>query len=238
MRSLLCLGPIVLLLVLPARAQTTITGRVTNLDDGGPLPGVLVRLCDANLPDASLQTMTNAQGRFALHAVPFGDRCLEAAYAVQDLRYVVQHPSVPVDHRPLTLHVVMPTALRERLQHAQAPTDPNPKSLSTITGLLEEGHVADARGTPLPGSRSRLEANRTGTLQGHITRGGVPAPNVHLLLPGLGLQARTGEDGRFVLPHIEPGTYPLLLIYHADTLTVPSLDVRTGRNEVNLSLDR
>jgi hypothetical protein len=228
-----------LICILPAQAQTTIAGRITNLDGGGPLPDVHVALCSehAMMSSHRHETTTDAQGRFVLNEVPPGTWCMRAVYLIQDAAYTLTSPPLQVGSAPLVLHFAMPTALQERLQNEMDPADPSPKSLSTITGLLPEGTVSDARGVVLPGSAGRLERFLKAGLRGRVTRGGRPVPDLLVLLGGLDYRTRTDADGRFSFKNLEPGTYPVYLIQLADTLAIPAAPIRRGPNEINFSLD-
>lgn len=232
---LFCLLPF----LLPAQAQTTIAGRVTNLDAGGPLPDVRVALCSKQPMALSerREATTDTQGRFVLREVPPGAWCVQAVYFVQDAAYTLTSPTIQVDDRPLILDFSMPTTLQERLRNEMDPTDPSPKSLSTITGLHQEGTVSDARGIILPGSTGRLEQVLQAVLRGRITYNARPVTDLLVLLGGPDIRTRTDADGRFSFDHLEPGTYPLYLIHNADTLTIPPIPIQRGPNEINFSLD-
>ncbi|MFQ5571155.1 MAG: collagen binding domain-containing protein [Rhodothermales bacterium] len=223
--------------VVPARAQTTIAGRVNDLDTAGPLPGVHVMLCapDHHPLDAPRQTWTDARGRFILTDVPPGRWCVQAVYRARKASYTVISPALPVGERPLLLRFEMPTALQDRLRHAMSPLDVNPKSLSTITGLLQDGYVTNADGAPLPGGRSYLESESKGILRGILRRNDHPADGALLWLPDTGQHTRTDVGGRFELTDIEPGTYRLYIVHRSDTLHIPPLEIKNGLNPVNLS---
>lgn len=236
-RCLFFLGGL-LLCTLPAQAQTTIAGRVTNLDAGGPLPDVRVLLCSEHTMALThrRETTTDAQGRFVLTDVPAGTWCVQAIYLVQDAAYTLTSPLLLIQNMPLALHFAMPTALQERLHNEMDPADPSPKSLSTITGLLEEGTVSDARGVVLPGSTGRLERFLQAVLRGRITRHARPVADLLVLL-GDDHRTHTDTDGRFAFHNLEPGTYPLYLIQPPDTLAIPSFPIQRGPNDISFSLD-
>ena len=227
--SLLLIG----FVVLPAQAQTVISGRVVERDRGGPMADVRVALCSPG--HARHATWTDAEGRFALPAAPPGVRCIEAVYVEQDVGYVLQSPPVEVAGAVLVVHFKMPTGLRERLRHTMAPDDPNPKSLSTITGYLQEGVVTDAGGAVLAGSRNYFETYRTGILRGRVRRDGRPVADALVLLPEAARRTRTDAEGRFELSGLAPGRHRLHIIHPPDTLKIPSAPIEKGLNLMNFA---
>ena len=225
------------LAVLPARAQTTITGRVVALDRGGPLADVRVALCapDRARLDARYAAWTDTEGRYALTGVPPGAWCIEAVYIEQDVGYVLQSPPVEVAEASMAVHFRMPTALRERLRHTMAPDDPNPKSLSTITGYLQEGIITDAEGKALAGSRTHFETYHAGLLRGRVRRDDRLVADALVVLPDAARHTRTDTEGRFELTGIAPGAHRLHVIHPPDTLTIPAVAVEKGLNLLNFS---
>ena len=221
------------LAVWPAQAQTAISGRVVERDGGGPLVDVRVALCT---PDGARHTTwTDAQGRYALPKVPSGVWCIEAVYIEQDVGYVLQSPPIEAAGSALVVDFRMPTALREHLRHKLAPDDPNPKSLSTITGYLQEGIITDAEGTALSGSRNHFETYRTGILRGRVRRDDRPVADALVLLPETAWRTRTDAEGRFELTGLATGRHPLHIIHPPDTLKLSSVSIEQGLNLMNFS---
>jgi protocatechuate 3,4-dioxygenase beta subunit len=231
--SLLLIG----LVAWPVRAQTTLAGRVLDLDSGRPLPDVRVALCapEGARPPAHPATWTDADGRYTLRGVPSGVWCVRAVYVEQDVGYLVQSPSISLAEGALVIHFRMPTSLGERLRHTLAPTDPNPKSLSVITGYLQDGFATDADGRALAGSRTGFETYQAGILRGRVTRDGRPVADALLVLVDLDRQTRTDAEGRFELDGLAPGTHPLHVVHHPDTLNIPSVAIEKGLNLLNFS---
>ena len=225
------------LLAWPAQAQTILAGRVLDLDGGKPMADVRVALCapDRTQHNTPPATWTDAHGRYTLTDVPPGTWCVEAVYVEHDVGYVLQSPPMPVAGGALVIHFQMPTALRERLRHTMAPTDPNPKSLSTITGQLPDGFVTNAEGAALAGSRSHFETYQTGLLRGRVTRNNKPLADARVLLPGTDRHTRTDPDGRFELTKITPGTHRLYIIHPPDTLKISALALEKGLNLMHFS---
>jgi len=231
--SLLLIG----LLVGPARAQTTISGRVVNLDGGNPLPDVRVALCAAEPAGRTTRrvTWTDDRGWYTLADVPPGSWCVQAVAVEADIGYVLKSPPLAVATTPRLLHFGMPTGLRERLANTRAPTDPNPKSLSVITGYLEDGYAADAWGTALAGSLTHFETYDTGLLRGRVVRNDVPVADAHVLIPTSGQHTRTDAEGRFELTDLAPGSPSLFVIHDADTLALPAVTIIRGLNLLTVS---
>ncbi len=225
------------LVALPAQAQTTIAGQVVDLDGGGPLADVRVALCapDRARLEARHATWTDVQGHYALTDVPPGAWCIEAIYIEQEVGYVLQSPPLDVVGALLVVHFRMPTSLRERLRHTMAPDDPNPKSLSTITGYLQEGSLTDGEGAALAGSRTHFKIYHTGIVRGRVRRNDRPVAEALVLLPDAARHTRTDAEGRFELTDIAPGLHRLHVIHPPDTLKIPPLSIEKGLNLMNFS---
>lgn len=104
-------------------------------------------LCPSAIDQDELpESLTDARGYYALAGIVSESICVQAVLQEDAVEYRLQSPTLPLGDSPLTLHFEIPTRLRERMEHTSSPTDPNPKSLSTITGLLQEGVVKDGGG--------------------------------------------------------------------------------------------
>jgi hypothetical protein len=226
-----------LLLAGSASAQTTVTGRVTDLDTGASLRGIRVELRtpDDTTPPVARTATTNAHGDYTLARIPAGVWCLRAVYEAGPTRFSVLSPPLPFSGGRQTLHFRLPTERKDWLTHAD-PSAWRTKDLADITGETQEGYAADAHGTPLPGSHTVVYTQATGTLTGLVRSGPRPVPNAQVLVVELGREVRTDASGRFLVEGLAPGLYRLRITYGPRVLDVPPLEVLAGTNEVDFSL--
>ena len=225
------------LVALPAQAQSTLTGRAIDLDHGGPLAGVRITVCPSPATTCSPQTVTwtDEQGRYTVRGIPTGTWQVQAVYIEQDVGYSLQSPPFTLSQASQVVHFQVPTSLRERLRHTLTPTDPNPKSLSIITGHLPEGIITDGEGLPLTGSHVGFVTYDTGLLRGTITRDNHPVANASIRVPGVRLQTATNANGRYELTGIPPGLHRVHIIHNTDTLSVPPVSIEKGLNLMHFS---
>lgn len=218
-------------------AQTTVTGRVTDLDTGASLRGIRVELhtVDAAAPRLVRTATTNAHGDYTLARIPNGSWSIQAVYEAGPVRFSVLSPPLALSGGTQVLHFRLPTERKDWLSHA----DPSPyraKDLADITGETQEGYAADVYGYPLPGSRTVVYAQATGTLAGLVRSGARPAPHARVLVVELAREVQADADGHFLLEGLPPGLYRLRITYGTRTLDVPPLEVFAGTNTVDFSL--
>lgn len=193
-----------------AYSQTTVSGRVVEVNSQQPLPGVIVdlRKPDGLDPYPLLSSYTDATGKYVLASVPSGQWRIRAVVAAgSGVERVLMTPVVEIENgtyvynfevnleRDVLSPTVMPITLT-RTGHI------NVTSLLTVTGRIAEFRS----NTPIEGAQVRLlhrteDAAKNGSQE-------------------IAASAATGADGRFTLPPVRADRY-FLNVSHSGYKTSP-----------------
>lgn len=214
-------------------AQATITGRISDLEHEAPLAGVhVVLLSETDNTAFATDGVTTTDGGFALEQIPKGQWRLQATYFTPTHRIAVTSPLLYVKDEPLDLRIIMPTEHIPWLDTAPV----GQKTISTITGEMQAGHIRNARGHTLPDTETSMTPAFKGTLYGQLLAAGQPIPNAALTLDN-GKTTRTSSSGWFELSHVTPGDYRLLIKasgYARET----EMTIQAGYQHVQLDVGR
>jgi len=100
------------------------------------------------------------------------------------------------------------------------------------------GYVKDRRGNILWDAMGFTHI-KYGILTGAVSAGDRPAAGATIeLLDDDRWHTRAGPDGRFEISDIVPGNYALRIVYRADSLQTPAMEIRPGVNKIIFTLQQ
>ena len=233
-----CVRSLLFLLSNNSLAQTIVSGRIVDLEMHRPMENVFVEMLRSDsVSTIGYSTWTDAEGRYRF-TLPTGNWRIQATYHEAANRYRLWSPALNLSDDPLLLNFELPTALKDYFQNTLEPSFSNPKTLSVVTGYLEDGRIIDADGIVLQGSRSNLSVEAEGILNGTITHGGEPAGEASILLHKTVWQTTADSVGRFRIEPIDPGRYRLRIRHNGETLDTPPLEITAGLNDFHIDMEQ
>lgn len=66
--------------------------------------------------------------------------------------------------------------------------------------------------------------------------GAMPAQSAVVTVLTTSQSTRTDASGHFILSDLAPGQYPVQIVHRTDTLYIPSVEIKRGTNQLNLSI--